>query len=57
LDQIDEGSYLVIDGSKSQFIDHDILETLEDFIQGAHDANITIETIELKGKEKIRYAI
>ncbi len=41
---------------RSQFIDHDILETLEDFIQGAEEANITIETIELKGKEKIQYA-
>lgn len=52
LDQIEEGSYLVIDGSKTQFIDHDILETIEDFIQSATDANITVETVALNGKEK-----
>jgi MFS superfamily sulfate permease-like transporter len=56
LDQIEEGSYLVIDGSKTQFIDHDILETIEDFIQSASDANITVETVQLNGKEKIPHS-
>lgn len=56
LDQIEEGSYLVIDGSKTQFIDHDILETIEDFIQSAPDADITIETVALDGKEIIPFA-
>jgi len=55
LDQIDEDSFVVIDGSKTQFIDHDILETIEDFLQGAPDANITVETIDLKGKGKIPF--
>ncbi len=54
-DQIDEGGYLVIDGSKTQFIDHDILEAIEDFIQSAPDANITVETIDVIGKEKIPF--
>ncbi|CAG7857809.1 hypothetical protein MCAMS1_02776 [biofilm metagenome] len=53
LDQIEEGGHLVIDGSKSQFIDHDIMETIEDFIQSAPDAGIVVETIELGGKEKL----
>jgi MFS superfamily sulfate permease-like transporter len=55
LDQVDENSVLIIDGSRTRFIDHDILETIEDFLQGAADDNITVETIELKGKEKIQY--
>lgn len=54
LDQIEEGGHLVIDGSKTQFIDHDIMETIEDFIQSAPDADIVVETIELVGKEKLK---
>jgi MFS superfamily sulfate permease-like transporter len=55
LDQVQEGGFLLIDGSKTQFIDHDILETIDDFLQGANDANITVETKDLKGKEKIQF--
>ena len=54
LNQIEENSFLVIDGSKTQFIDHDILEAIEDFVQGASDANIVVETLELEGKEKLK---
>ncbi len=56
LDQIDENSALIIDGSKTRFIDHDILETIEDFLQSAPDDNIKVETMDLKGKEKIQYS-
>jgi MFS superfamily sulfate permease-like transporter len=56
LNQIDENSFIIIDGSKAQFIDHDILETIEDFLQSAPDANIQVETKDLKGKEKIQYS-
>lgn len=52
--QIDQDSFVIIDGSKTQFIDHDILETIEDFLQSAPDANIQVETKHLKGKEKIQ---
>lgn len=55
LDQIEEGGHLVIDGSKTQFIDHDILETIEDFIQSAPESNITVETTDLHGKEKMPF--
>lgn len=55
LDQVDENSFLIIDGSKSRFIDHDILETIEDFLQSAPDDNIKVETRDLAGKEKIQY--
>lgn len=56
LDRIEENSFLVIDGSKTQFIDHDILETIEDFLLSTEDANITVEAIDLHGKVKIQYA-
>ena len=43
LDKVDGNSYLIIDGSKAQFIDQDILETIQDFVNAAKDGNITVE--------------
>jgi MFS superfamily sulfate permease-like transporter len=43
LDSIRENSELIIDGSKALFIDHDILETIGDFLQAAPDKNIAVE--------------
>jgi len=51
---IPEQSTVIIDASKAKFIDHDILETIEDFLSTAPDDNIKVETIELHGKEKIQ---
>lgn len=47
-------STVTIDASKATFIDHDILETIEDFLMSAPDNAITVETIALHGKEKIQ---
>jgi MFS superfamily sulfate permease-like transporter len=52
--QIEEDSTVLIDGSKTQFIDHDILETIHDFMLSAHDNNIKVEARELEGKGKIQ---
>jgi hypothetical protein len=52
--QIEENCTIVIDGSKAQFIDYDILETIHDFMLSAQDNNIIVETIDLEGKEKIK---
>jgi MFS superfamily sulfate permease-like transporter len=41
--EIPDGSYVIIDGSRSTFIDHDILETIDDFRQSAILRNITVE--------------
>jgi len=41
--KIEEGSHLKIDGSKVEFVDHDIWETIDDFIVTASDKNITVE--------------
>jgi len=50
---IQANSTVTIDATKAKFIDHDILETLEDFLAAAPDDNITVEVIELHGKERI----
>lgn len=49
LESIEENSFLMIDGSRATFIDHDILETLEDFIQAASEDNIRIELKNVRG--------
>jgi MFS superfamily sulfate permease-like transporter len=51
---IQENSTVTIDASKAKFIDHDILETVEDFLATAPDDNIKVEVIDLYGKEKIQ---
>jgi MFS superfamily sulfate permease-like transporter len=51
---IPENSTVTIVASKATFIDHDILETIEDFLAAAPDDNITVETIDLHGKEKVQ---
>jgi MFS superfamily sulfate permease-like transporter len=40
---IPDGSFVIIDGSRSTFIDKDILETIEDFQKSAAGRNITVE--------------
>ena len=47
-------STVTIDASKAKFIDHDILETIEDFLATAPDDNIIVEVIDLHGKDKIK---
>ncbi len=49
LADIEEGSFLVIDGTRAAFIDQDIMETLEDFIKAASDNNIYVELKNVKG--------
>lgn len=52
--RIEENSSVIIDASKANFIDHDILETVEDFLSTSPDDNIRVEVIDLYGKEKIK---
>ena len=51
---IEADSTVIIDASKAQFIDHDILITIEDFLATAPDDNITVKICDLFGKEKIK---
>jgi MFS superfamily sulfate permease-like transporter len=50
---IPENSTVTIVASKATFIDHDILEMIEDFLATAPDDHITVEIIDLYGKENI----
>ncbi|GAB6140670.1 hypothetical protein JCM14076_13990 [Methylosoma difficile] len=47
-------STMTIDARRAQFIDHDILETIEDFLATAPDDNIHVEVLDLYGKEKMQ---
>lgn len=48
LDSIPEYSNLTIDGSKCNFIDFDILETISEFKNKAHDRHITLNLIQVQ---------
>jgi MFS superfamily sulfate permease-like transporter len=43
LGSIQEGAYLIIDASRAQFVDQDILETIQDFVAGAKADQVTVE--------------
>lgn len=49
LARIESNSYVIIDGSRAQFIDQDILETLFDFVLAGADSNIRVEFKNLNG--------
>jgi hypothetical protein len=42
-ERIPDDANLIIDGGNSQFIDRDIVETLEDFVLNAPSRNIQVE--------------
>ena len=42
LAQIENGATLIIDGSKAEFIDHDIMETIEDYVVTAREKDIYV---------------
>ena len=42
LAQVEDGATLIIDGSKAEFIDHDIMETIEDYVITARERNIYV---------------
>lgn len=49
---IEENSSVTIDASKTNFVDYDILEVIEDFLESAAEDNITVELINFYGKKK-----
>ncbi len=51
--KIQANSTVTIDANRAQFIDYDILETIEDFVAAAKDDNIQVELIGVYGKLKI----
>lgn len=51
LSHVKPNSILTIDASKSQVIDPDIIETIDDFLIAAPNQNITVEIYDLFGKD------
>lgn len=49
LDSLPEGCYLELDVSKNRYLDHDIIEILDDFSHKAKLRNITIQIVSDKG--------
>ena len=45
LDELPAGNTVVIDGSKSEYIDHDVLEAIQNFRVNAADKDITVELV------------
>ena len=50
LDRLPENSFLELDVSKTKYLDHDILEILEDFASKAKNRNIDIKLISERGE-------
>lgn len=51
--KVPDDARLVIDGSKAHFIDEDIMETIQDFIESAKSKNIDVDLTGVKIKEKV----
>jgi hypothetical protein len=51
--QIKENSTVTIDASKCSFVDYDILEVIENFLETAIDDNIKVELVNLYGDSKL----
>ena len=49
LDSLPENSYLELDVRKTRYLDHDIIEILEDFVIKAEERNITIKLVSERG--------
>jgi MFS superfamily sulfate permease-like transporter len=47
LEHLPNNSKVIIDGSKSTFIDYDVLEAIQDFKVAARDRNISLQMIEV----------
>lgn len=43
LEQVPRNSYILIDASRADFIDRDVIEVIEDYMKHAHLKNITVE--------------
>ena len=50
LDSLPEGSYLELDVTNTRYLDHDIVEILEDFSCKANLRNITIRLVSPRGE-------
>jgi MFS superfamily sulfate permease-like transporter len=52
LERVEPNSYLIIDGSRAEFIDQDILETLRDYLKAAPDNEVSVQLRNVNGIEE-----
>lgn len=52
LDALPENSYLELDVTKTTYLDHDVIEILDDFKEKAKNRNITVKLISQRGTEE-----
>lgn len=57
LEKIPPESYVIIEGKKAKFIDHDVLETINEFLKEAEYKGITVEMRNLHSVEKIKSSV
>jgi MFS superfamily sulfate permease-like transporter len=55
LEEVPPNSYVLIDASRADFIDKDVIETIEDFTKHAHLKNITVEVKDLNRQQRFAY--
>jgi MFS superfamily sulfate permease-like transporter len=56
LNQVTTGSHVVIDGSKSKVIDHDVIDILKDFAVNAASRDVGVQIINIPGLEQLNDA-
>jgi MFS superfamily sulfate permease-like transporter len=56
LDNLEDGSTIVIDASNSKSIDHDVVEVIEDFTVNARRRNINVQVVGLKDNGALKEA-
>jgi MFS superfamily sulfate permease-like transporter len=56
INQVPTGSQVVIDGSKSKVIDHDVIEILKDFAVNAASRDVGVKIINIPGLEELNDA-
>lgn len=49
LDQIEPGSHVIIDGTRAEFIDHDILGSITNYLKAAQDSDVTVHVRNVGG--------
>lgn len=54
LNKIPRGSEVVIDGSKSKVIDHDVIEIIRDFTVNASSADIRVQVLNVPGLDRLQ---
>lgn len=57
LDKIEPGSHVIIDGTRAEFIDHDILGSITNYLKAAQDSDITVYVRNVGGRSGDGYEL